>query len=107
LTFRYGTSNLSSRKQRPLSLLFTLSAHGCRLAALHQVGSYLGYTSHVASRQPRKHCVKAFVPLPPQGHWNKVQAGQTVKTIPLPPRPPGVTDETTIGQRDYRESKGV
>jgi len=51
----------------------------------------------------RKHCAKAFVPLPPQGHWNKVQAGQTVKTIPLPPRPPGVTGEITIGQWDYRE----
>jgi hypothetical protein len=33
----------------------------------------------------RKHCAKAFVPLPPQGHWNKVHAGQKVKTIPLPP----------------------
>lgn len=51
----------------------------------------------------RKHCVKAFVPLPPQGHWNKVQAGQTVKVIPLPPRPPGVADEISIGQWDYRE----
>src|ERR1700757_5338556 len=31
-----------------------LLAHGCRLAALHQVGSYLGYTGHqinIASRQ--------------------------------------------------------
>jgi hypothetical protein len=36
----------------------------------------------------RKHCLKAFVPLPPQGHWNKVHAGQNVKTIPLPLRPP-------------------
>jgi hypothetical protein len=31
----------------------------------------------------RKHCVKAFVPLPPQGHWNKLQAGHKVKTTPL------------------------
>jgi hypothetical protein len=23
----------------------------------------------------RGHCVKAFVPLPPQGHWNKLKAG--------------------------------
>jgi hypothetical protein len=51
----------------------------------------------------RKHCVKAFVPLPPQGYWNKVHAGQAVKTIPLPPRPPGVSNEVTIGAWDYRE----
>lgn len=51
----------------------------------------------------RKHCVKAFVPLPPQGYWNKVHAGQKVRTIPLPPRPPGVSDTVTIGAWDYRE----
>jgi hypothetical protein len=51
----------------------------------------------------RKHCVKAFVPLPPQGHWNKVQAGQKVKTTPLPPRVPGVSVQVTIGQWDYRQ----
>ena len=51
----------------------------------------------------RKHCVKAFVPLPSQGHWNKVHAGQKVKTTPLPPRPPGVSDEIPIGAGDYRE----
>jgi hypothetical protein len=50
----------------------------------------------------RKQCVKAFVPLPPQGHWNKVHAWQKVKTIPLPPRPPGVSDTVSIGQWDYR-----
>lgn len=51
----------------------------------------------------RKHCVKAFVPLPPQGHWNKAHAGQAVKTIPLPPRPPGVSDTISIGPWDYRQ----
>ena len=50
----------------------------------------------------RKHCVKVFVPLPPQGHWNKVHAGQKVKTILLPPRPPGVSNEIDIGPWDYR-----
>jgi hypothetical protein len=50
----------------------------------------------------RKHCGKAFVPLPPQGHWNKVHAGQEVKTISLPPRPPGISDTVSIGQWDYR-----
>lgn len=51
----------------------------------------------------RKNCVKAFVPLPPQGHWNKVHAGQKVKTSPLPPRPPGVSDTIQIGPWDYRQ----
>jgi hypothetical protein len=50
----------------------------------------------------RKHCIKAFVPPPPQGHWNRVHAGQSVKVIPLPPRPPGVPDEISIGRDDYR-----
>ena len=49
----------------------------------------------------RKHCVKAFVPPPPQGHWNRVHAGQTVKVSPLPLRPPGLSDEITIGQERY------
>jgi hypothetical protein len=51
----------------------------------------------------RKHCMKAFVPLPPQGHWNKVHAGQKVRTTPLVPRPPGVSDTITVGAWDYRE----
>jgi hypothetical protein len=51
----------------------------------------------------RKNCVKAFVPLPPQGHWNKVNAGQKVKVVPLPPRPPGVSDTITIGGWDYQK----
>jgi hypothetical protein len=53
----------------------------------------------------RKHCVKAFVPLPPQGHWNRVHAGQKVKTTPLPPRPPGVSDTVDIGQWDHRKEE--
>ncbi|WP_315810646.1 hypothetical protein [Bradyrhizobium sp. SZCCHNR3107] len=52
----------------------------------------------------RKHCVKAFVPLPPQGHWNKLKAGHKVKTTPLPPRPPGISDAISIGKWDYREN---
>jgi hypothetical protein len=50
----------------------------------------------------RKHCLKAFVSLPPQGHWNRVRAGQKVKTVTLPPRPPGVSNIIDIGQWDYR-----
>jgi hypothetical protein len=52
----------------------------------------------------RKHCVKAFVPLPSQGYWNKLQAGHKVKTTPLPPRPPGISDTISIGKWDYREN---
>lgn len=48
----------------------------------------------------RKHCVKAFVPLPPQGHWNRVKAGQTVNSLPA--RPPGISNTVSIGQWDYR-----
>ncbi|MGM5031140.1 hypothetical protein [Tardiphaga sp. 803_E3_N1_3] len=50
----------------------------------------------------RKHCVKAFVPLPPQGHWNKLKAGHKVKITRLPPRPPGISDKISIGKWDYR-----
>jgi hypothetical protein len=53
----------------------------------------------------RKHCVKAFVPLPPQGYWNKLKAGHKVKTIPLPPRPPGISDAITFGKWDYRQQE--
>jgi hypothetical protein len=51
----------------------------------------------------RKHCVKAFVPLPPQGYWNKLRAGQKVKAVLLPPRPPGISGAIQIGAWDYRE----
>lgn len=52
----------------------------------------------------RKHCVKAFVPLPPQGYWNKLRAGQKPKVIALPPRPPGVSDTISFGQWNYLEN---
>jgi len=53
----------------------------------------------------RKHCVKAFVPLPPQGYWNKIKAGHKLKQTPLPPRPPGISETLTVGQWDYRENE--
>jgi hypothetical protein len=49
----------------------------------------------------RKHCAKALVPPPPQGHWNRIHAGQEPKVSPLPPRPPGLSDEITIGRDRY------
>ena len=48
----------------------------------------------------RKRCAKAFVPLPPQGHWNKLRAGHKVKTTPVPSRPPGISDTISIGKWD-------
>lgn len=51
----------------------------------------------------RKQCLKAFVPLPPQGYWNKINAGQKPKVTPLPPRPPGVSDTVTVGAWNYLE----
>lgn len=53
----------------------------------------------------RKHCMKAFVPLPPQGHWNRVKAGQTIKTNPLPARPPGISNIVSIGHSTYAQYK--
>lgn len=50
----------------------------------------------------RKQCVKAVVPPPPQGHWNRVKAGQAVKVASLPPRPPGISDEVSVGKHEYR-----
>ena len=40
-----------------------------------------------------KRCRKMGVPLPVQGHWAKVAAGKTVKTLPLPPLPKGAVEE--------------
>jgi len=53
----------------------------------------------------RKHCVKASVPLPPQGYWNKIKAGHNVKKTPLPQRRPGASDVISIGPWDYRENE--
>jgi hypothetical protein len=49
----------------------------------------------------RKNCVKAFVPPPPQGYWNKVKAGHKPPVIPLPPRPPGVSDVKSFGRYNW------
>lgn len=34
-----------------------------------------------------KHCDKLDIPYPPRGHWAKIQAGKTVRPVPLPPEP--------------------
>ncbi|KUL96506.1 hypothetical protein DK26_06885 [Bosea sp. WAO] len=40
---------------------------------------------------------KADIPTPPQGYWNKVQAGKKVSRITLSPRGLGQPDEVVIG----------
>jgi len=47
-----------------------------------------------------KRCRKWGIPLPVQGHWNKVAAGKPVKTVPLPPLPKGAVEEAR--QRYWR-----
>jgi hypothetical protein len=50
-----------------------------------------------------KICRGAGIPVPPQGHWNKVRAGKRTIRIALPPRPPGVPDELTFGHSHHWE----
>jgi hypothetical protein len=38
---------------------------------------------------------------PPQGYWNKVKAGHKPPVIPLPPRPPGVSDVISFGKYNW------
>ncbi len=47
-----------------------------------------------------KRCRRWGIPLPAQGHWNKVAAGKPVKTVPLPPLPRGAVEE--VQQRYWR-----
>jgi hypothetical protein len=44
-----------------------------------------------------KACRKLSVPLPPRGYWARKTAGKPVVQAALPPRPPGLGEETTIG----------
>jgi hypothetical protein len=44
-----------------------------------------------------KACRKLAVPLPPRGYWARKAAGKPVFKPMLPPRPPGLAEETTIG----------
>jgi hypothetical protein len=44
-----------------------------------------------------KACRKLSVPLPPRGYWARKTAGKPVVQATLPPRPPGLGEETTIG----------
>ena len=48
-----------------------------------------------------KACRVASIPIPLQGHWNKVRAGKPVVMFDLPPRPPGISDEVIVGGGRY------
>lgn len=47
----------------------------------------------------RKACTKAAVPVPPRGYWVRRQPAKRPARTPLPPRPPGMHDEVTIGSQ--------
>ncbi len=52
----------------------------------------------------KKAVVKAGLPVPPQGYWNKVAAGKKVGARPeIPPRGFGASDNIMIGQQDWRQ----
>jgi len=46
-----------------------------------------------------KACRKLEVPLPPRGWWARKSAGKPAPVTPLPPRPPGLDEETRVGAR--------
>jgi CRISPR/Cas system-associated endonuclease Cas3-HD len=49
----------------------------------------------------RKACLKAAVPVPQRGYWAKLRAGKRVTRLPLPKRPPGMSDDLVVGGRGY------
>lgn len=49
----------------------------------------------------KKQCCRMHVPVPPRGHWARKTAGKSTIGAALPPRPPGLNDETTIGGGRY------
>jgi hypothetical protein len=45
----------------------------------------------------KKCCAKAGVPVPERGYWAKLRAGKKVIRQKLPPRPPGIPIDVTVG----------
>jgi hypothetical protein len=41
-----------------------------------------------SDREFAKLCRRYEVPVPPRGYWARIQVGQSVQRIPLPPREP-------------------
>lgn len=50
----------------------------------------------------KKACKKFDVPTPPQGHWNKVQAGKRTVKVGLPPRGLGKPEILVVGDYQWR-----
>jgi len=46
-------------------------------------------------------CTKFDIPVPPRGHWAKLQAGKPTARAVLPARAPGMSDEIYLGARYY------
>jgi len=54
----------------------------------------------------RKATIRAELPIPPQGHWNRVLAGRKSLSKPqLPPRGFGESDEIQFGSEDWHAPK--
>src|SRR5271155_5149191 len=50
----------------------------------------------ISDRGLAKTCKRLEVPVPPRGYWARLQAGQRVSKIPLPPAKPMTMTETVI-----------
>ncbi len=62
----------------------------------------LGARFGISGNGLKKACKRANIPVPPQGYWNKLQAGHNVTKTPLPPASEGTPARVTIdppGQR--------
>lgn len=46
-------------------------------------------------------CTKFDIPIPPRGHWAKLQARKPVARVVLPARAPGMAEEIHLGDRYY------
>ncbi|MGY8704599.1 hypothetical protein RAD16_02490 [Bradyrhizobium sp. 18BD] len=55
----------------------------------------------VSSPTLKNTCTKFDIPVPPRGHWAKLQAGKPTARVMLPARAPGMSDEIHLGTRCY------
>lgn len=56
----------------------------------------LGARFGISGNGLKKACLRANIPIPPQGYWNKLQAGHKVAKTQLPPASAGTPAEVTI-----------
>lgn len=58
-----------------------------------------------------KQCAQTQIPVPPQGHWARKQAGKNSPKVALPVRPPGMATLITMGDpsrdQDWRVSQDL